>query len=505
MIDLKSPQHGFLAYLKSLIIIALVTALGWFVKSSFGSMNLDMFYLLIVVMIAIRWGRGPAIMTSILSVLVFNHFFVPSHLASFGFNLQSALVLVGFMGVSFVVGTLTSKIRQQAIEAQKREEQATMLYHLSKDLAAVHSFDEVLEIIRINVEKIFDCRVTIFLSVDNKLNLTSPDSIFPPTQQEKTIAQWVYEHGQPAGLCTENFTESKGQYLPLKTSQEVSGVLAIFLKENQIVCDLRENNLLNTLANQAAIAIQRTRLAEISRQMELMRETEKLQTALLNSISHDLRTPLVSIMGVLDTLLHDFSSLDRQTREELLATAYEDSDHLNRLVSNLLDMTRLEAKALKIHIEPCELRDVIGSSLQSLKDEIEKRKININIPDDLPEVPMDFVLMMRVLINLVDNAIKYSQAEAPIEISAEALGDKIKIDVKDNGIGIPKDDLTRVFDKFYRAVKPRQITGTGLGLSICKGIVEVHRGEIFAKNNPDKGVTVSIILPLTGKEERVDG
>ena len=449
----KSLQNKILPYLKNLIIVALLTILGWFVKKNFGPLNPDLFYLV--------------------TVLV----------------------------VGFVVSTLTSKIRQQASEAKEREAQATMLYHMSKDLAAADSFDDVLQVIRMNVGKIFDCYVAVFLLTDGKLDLISFDPDFPLTEEEKTIAGWVCRHGEPAGLCTDNFTESKVQYLPLKTSQGISGVLGISFKENQTACDLRGNYLLSTLANQAAIAIQRTRLAEISRQMELMRETEKLQTALLNSISHDLRTPLVSIMGALDSLLHDSESIDQHTQEELLATAYEDADHLNRLVSNLLDMTRLEAKALKVHIEPCELRDVVGSSLQSLKEEVERRTITINIPEDFPEIPMDFVLMMRVFINLVDNAVKYSWQEAPIEITAESSNGKVRIDIKDKGIGIPKDDLVKVFDKFYRAVKPRQITGTGLGLSICKGIVEVHGGEIFAKNNPDAGVTVSVILPLGAKEK----
>ena len=253
-------------------------------------------------------------------------------------------------------------------------------------------------------------------------------------------------------------------------------------------------------AHQAEVAVQQAKLAEVSRQVQLMHEREKLHTALLNSISHDLRTPLVSIMGVLSSLLQDYSSLDSKTRQELLATAYEDSDHLNRFVSNLLDMTRLEAKALKIRIEPCELRDVVGASLQILKDEVEKRKILINIPKDLPEIPMDFVLMMRVFINLIDNAVKYSPPETSIKIAAQPVGDKVRIDVQDLGIGIPVDDLIKIFDKFYRAVKPRQVTGTGLGLSICKGIVEAHDGQISTRNNPDKGATISVTLPLTAKE-----
>ena len=300
-------------------------------------------------------------------------------------------------------------------------------------------------------------------------------------------------------LIKDLFKKAHVHDAPLQTSKGVFGILGISFK-NKRNYHSEDNHLLIALANQAAVAIQRTKLAEISRQVELMHEREKLHTALLNSISHDLRTPLVSIMGVLSSLLQDYSSLDSKTRGELLETAYEDSDHLNKFVGNLLDMTRLEAKALKIRIEPCELRDVVGASLQTLKDEIERRNILINIPVDLPEIPMDFVLMMRVFINLIDNAVKYSSLETPIEITAKLAEDKIKIDVKDLGIGIPKNDLIKIFDKFYRAVNPRQVTGTGLGLSICKGIVEAHGGEILAKNNPDKGVTISAILPLVAKE-----
>lgn len=402
-------------------------------------------------------------------------------------------------GAGIIVSLLVIKIQRQAVQARERERQVTLLYHLSKDLAASDSFDDVLKVIRVNVGKIFNCHVAIFLAAEQRLELNSFDPEFPVTDLEKAAALWAFENDRPAGSGTDSHRESRAQYLPLKTSQEVFGVLGVSFKGRREY-DAKDDHILSALANQAAIAIQRTKLAEVSRQIELMRETEKLQTALLNSISHDLRTPLVSIMGVLDSLLHDFSSLDQQTREELLATAYEDSDHLNRLVSNLLDMTRLEAKALKIHIEPCELRDVIGASLRSLKEEVEKRQIVIHIPDDLPEVPMDFVLMMRVFINLVDNAVKYSQSNTAIEIKAKRLKDTIKIDVIDEGIGIPKEDLLRIFDKFYRAFKPRQITGTGLGLSICKGIVEVHGGEIAAKNNSDKGVTVSVTLPLKRKE-----
>jgi two-component system sensor histidine kinase KdpD len=234
--------------------------------------------------------------------------------------------------------------------------------------------------------------------------------------------------------------------------------------------------------------------------MEIAKQTEKLQTALLNSISHDLRTPLVSITGTLSTLKQDYSAIENEARKELLETAYEESMHLNRLVGNLLDMTRVEAGTLKINKKLCELRDVIGASLQALKDKLDKREVRVKIPEDIFEIPMDFSLMMRVFINLVDNAVKYSSVDSFIEISAQTQGKEILISVKDCGFGIPEGDLEHIFDKFYRATKPRQVSGTGLGLSICRGIVEAHGGKIWAGNNKDKGAVISILLHGREKE-----
>ncbi len=237
-------------------------------------------------------------------------------------------------------------------------------------------------------------------------------------------------------------------------------------------------------------------LASRAKEHAVQRETEKLQTILLNSISHDLRTPLVSITGVLSSLLQDFSSLDEETRNELLETAYGESKRLNQLVGNLLDMTRVEAGTLRVNLKPCDLRDVIGAALGQLKDKLEKREVWVHIPAEIPEIPMDFTLMMRVFVNLADNAVKYSSPDTPIEIIASLSQKKAQIRVKDRGFGIPAEDLHRIFDKFYRAVKPRQVTGTGLGLSICRGIVEAHGGRIWAENNSVQGASVIVELPL---------
>jgi len=488
-------------YLVSIALVALTTFLGAFVRKTLEPANLVIFYLLIVVIIAVRWGKGPAIMASLLSVLAFDFFLVTPYLTFAVSDVQYMFTFTGLLIVGLVVSALASKTRQQAIEAAGREEQTAMLYRLSKDLAATDSLETVLDTIRMNVSQIFDCSAALFLQVEHTVTPSSVDSGFPINEHEKAIAAWTYENGKPAGWGTDTLPAAKAYYFPLKTSQGPLGVVGICFKESKKGIEPREEHLLSALASQTAVAIQRAKLAEVSRQMELVRQTEKLQAALLNSISHDLRTPLVSITGVLSGLLQDLSPLDSATRKELLETAYEESVHLNQLVGNLLDMTRIEAGTLKVRLSPCELRDVLGASLQVLKDKVEQRDIRIDIPSDLPEIPMDFTLMMRVLMNLVDNAVKYSASDTLIEITAKVLNDHMEIKIKDEGFGIPSQDLEHIFDKFYRALKPRQITGTGLGLSICRGIVEAHGGRILAENNLDKGATFTVSLPLARKED----
>ncbi|HHT9111031.1 MAG TPA: DUF4118 domain-containing protein [Candidatus Brocadiaceae bacterium] len=492
----KAKQNKIVPYLMIIALVAVTTFLGGLIRGAIEPTNIVIFYLLIVVMTAVWWGRCPAIITSLLSVLAFDYFLVPPYLTFAVSDVQYVFTFIGLLAVGLVVSALASKTRQQAIEAREREEQTAILYRLSKDLAASDSLEAVQHTIRMNVGGIFDCRVAVFLPADHGITPGSFDSGFPVDEHENTIAAWVFGNGKPAGWGTDTLQAAKAHYLPLKTSQGVFGVLGVFFKNDKAGLDHGECNLLSALASQAAVAVQREKLTEISRQMELIRETEKLQTALLNSISHDLRTPLVTIMGALSSLLQDFPSIDAETRRELLETAYEESGHLNLLVGNLLDMTRVEAGALKIKTKPCELRDVIGASLHLLKNKLEKRDILIHIPRVLPDMLLDFTLMMRVFVNLIDNAMKYSAPETPIEITAKLLENKVRIEVKDKGFGIPEEDLARIFDKFYRAVKPRQITGTGLGLSICKGIVEAHGGQILAENNPDKGATLTVIFPL---------
>jgi two-component system sensor histidine kinase KdpD len=287
----------------------------------------------------------------------------------------------------------------------------------------------------------------------------------------------------------------------LKTSQGIKGVLSVRPKEpgRQLTTD--QIRLLQAFASQASLAIERVQLAEQAHEIELLQAAEQLQNALLNSISHDLRTPLVSITGALSTLAMQDHELHDEDRRSLVDTAYEEAHRLNRLVSNLLDMTRLEAGAMRVSRELTDVQDLVGSALGQIENRLADRKVQVEISPELPLVPMDFVLIVHALVNVLDNALKYSPDGTSLEIQAQLNDGEVQISVLDRGIGIPPGDLSRVFDKFYRVHRPEHVTGTGLGLAISKGIVEAHGGRIWAANRPGGGAIVTIALPLGDRGE----
>jgi two-component system sensor histidine kinase KdpD len=262
---------------------------------------------------------------------------------------------------------------------------------------------------------------------------------------------------------------------------------------------------MEVFASQAALAIERDQVAEQARQAQLLQATERLQTALLNSISHDLRTPLVSITGALSSLSEDVIELDKETRNSLIETARGEAERMNQLVGNLLDMARINSGVINIRREPSEVPDVVGSALEQMGDRLDDRPVNLDIPADLPLVPVDFVLMVQVLVKLFDNATKYSPEGTPIDLHARVAGDSLELAVADRGIGIPPEHLTHVFDKFYRVQRLGNVGGTGLGLSICRGIVEAHGGQVRAENRPGGGAIIRLTLPIRQEEAVAEG
>lgn len=481
-------------------LVGAVTLAGRPLSLTLDPTNLVMLYLAMVVVAAVYLGRGPAILASVLSVMAFDFFFVSPLLNFVVGDTQYLLTFAGLLIVGVVISTLTAQAREQADAALQRETETTALYELSRDLAAAVTRDAIVQSVTHHMARTFERAIVILLPPEEstgRLEIAATSSSLELPEDELAVADWVFRRGEPAGRNTTTLPAANLRYLPLKTAQGIVGVLGVVGPgEAQRPLSPEQLRLMDAFASQAAMALARANLARRARQAEVLQVTEKLQSALLNSISHDLRTPLVSITGALSALLADAGQLDPATERSLLENAHEEAGRLNQLVGNLLDMTRLEAGVLTIHKEPSDLQDVIGAALTYLGSRLQERTVQVDVAYEMPLTPLDFVPIVHVLVNLLDNALKYSPSSQPIEISAHASGQEALIEVADRGPGIPPEDLDRIFDRFYRLQRPGVVTGTGLGLSICHGIVEAHGGSIRAQNRPGGGVSFVIALPL---------
>ena len=487
-------------YFLGLLLVAISTSLGVFIRGNLEPANLVMLYLASTVISAIFLGRGPSLLTAIAGVLAFDYFLVPPYFTFAVSDTQYFITFFALFVVSIVISSLTARVREQAEAAIQREKQTAALYDLSKELTSAADLLQVANIIISQIGHAFGRDVAIFLPDNQQLQIFASTPNYQPDENELAVAAWTYQHDQPAGRGTDTLPAAALRCHPLKTSNGIVGVLGVRSKDLTNFLSPEQRLTLAAFANQSALAIERASLSEQARQAELLRATESLQTALLNSISHDLRTPLVSITGALSSLDEDNNLLNESARRALIENARDEADRLNRLVGNLLNMTRIESGAIKLRIEFEDIQDVIGTALEQLGSRVADRKIHVNVPSGFPLVPMDFTLIAQVLVNILENAVKYSPADLTIEVSAELLDEKIRIKIADRGAGIPSEDLTRVFDKFYRVQRPENVSGTGLGLSISKGIVEVHHGNIYASAREGGGTIITIELPLKNME-----
>ena len=491
-------------YLWSLLLVIAATGLGFLIGGRITPTNLVMLYLLIVVVAAIYLGRGPAILASVLGVLAFDFLFVTPYLTFVVDDTEYIITFIALFFVGTVISQLTARAREQADAAHQRETETSELYAFSRDLAIARQMDGILQVLVKHMEETFGRKTAIFLPESGHLILRLASTDLKLDENEIAVANWAYQHDAPAGRHTNTLPAALLRYLPLRTSRGIVGVLGVEGPES-LGSDLtpQQKLLMDAFASQAALSIERVQFAEQARQAQLLQATEKLQTALLNSISHDLRTPLVSITGAITSLDEQSEYLDDVNRRSLIVTAREEAERLNQLVGNLLSMTRIESGAIKLHIEPGDIQDVVGTALDQLGSRIADRKVQVAVPDDFPLVPMDFTLIVQVLVNVLENAVKYSPEYCAIKVTAEVTNDAngaARLKILDLGEGIPPDDLSRVFDKFYRVQRPDSVSGTGLGLSISKGIVEAHNGTIQALRRNGGGTIIQIDLPLKSSE-----
>jgi two-component system sensor histidine kinase KdpD len=488
------PHAPFIRYLYAALLIAAATILGVLTDPFISATNLVMFFLLAVVVAALFLGRGPSVFASILGVLAFDFLFVLPLLTFAVNDAEYLLTFIALFMVGLVVSHLTVRVREQADAARQREQDNATLYALSRDLAVAADDKDILRALKTNAALVFDRRVMILLPEKTGQDLTPiADDNSELAENEYAVALWAYEHGQTAGRDTDTLPAAKMRFVPLKTARGILGVIGVTRNDESKPLSPSQRRMFDTFASLVATAIERIQLADAARQAQVRQATEELQNALLNSISHDLRTPLVSITGALTSLQED-AALDDATRHALIENARGETERLNRLVGNLLDMTRVEAGALHLRLEPSDMQDAIGSALEQLERRAQGREIRVQLPEDLPLVPMDFTLIVQVLVNLIDNALKYSQA--PIEIRAHAQSAQIQVQVMDRGIGIPVEALPHIFDRLYRVQRPEMVSGTGMGLAICKGIVEAHGGTITAENRLGGGTLMTFTLPL---------
>jgi two-component system, OmpR family, sensor histidine kinase KdpD len=489
----KSRRYG---YVMSALVVCACSLLAWAMSGRVELSNVVMVYLLGVVVVAMRYGRGPSVLAVVLGVAAFDFFFVPPYFTFAVSDTQYVVTFSVMLVVGLVISTLAANMRLQARVAAHRERRTAALYAMSRELASTRGREKLIDIASKHLQDVFEARVAVLLP-DAEGHISALGQTAAPPEVDTAVGQWVYDHGQLAGRGTDTLPGSKALYLPLSGPSEVLGVLAVEPADLRSVLLPEQRRLLEAFAGQIALALERVRLTRQRTQAQLRMETERFRNALLSAISHDLRTPLAAIVGASSSLLED-EALDSAARRELSRDIQDGAQRMSELVNKVLEMVRLQSGSVQLQLEWHPLEEVVGSALRRLKSRLAEHPVSVDLPEELPWLSFDASLIGEVLVNLVENAVKYTPAGTTIEIRAEIGSDQVIVEVADRGPGLSPGSERQVFEKFYRAQSEGSQGGVGLGLAICLAIVEAHGGRIWAENRADGGASFKFSLPATG-------
>jgi len=485
-------QTGLPRYAWATAAVVAVTLLAFPLFGFFDLANIVMLFLLATVLVAVKFGRGPAALAAVLNVAAFDFFFVTPRFSFAVSDVQYLLTFAVMLAVGLITGQLTAGLRFQARISASRERRAQSLFALTRDLSAALVTTQVIEIAQAALQRDFGGQAVV-LAMNEKDQLARTANT--PAEFDASVADWAFRNAQPAGLQTSTLSAQVWHYLPLKATMRVRGVLAIKPAQPRWLLIPEQVQQLDTLARQIAIALERVHYVEIAQQSLVQIESERLKSTLLAAISHDVRTPLTALIGLAESLQRAEPPLSSQ-QAEIAQVMTIQARELSALVTNLLDMARLQNGTVNLKKDWQSAQEVIGSSIRAAQHALQGRVVQTDVPADLPLVEFDAVLMERVLVNLLENAAKYGAA--PIVIKASVTPDALVLSVRDHGPGLPAQMVGReaeLFDKFTRGHAESATPGVGLGLAICKAVITAHRGQISAANAVGGGAEFKVVLP----------
>jgi len=494
-------------YLFAVAAVAIALGCAELVDYWIGVENVDLVFLTAIVGVAVRFGLWPSLLASVASALCYNFFFLPPLYTFTIADPHNIAAFALFTLVAVIVSHVGARGRMQAVAAQTRVLTVESLHSFSRKLAGAGTLDDVLWAMAYQTALMLKVRVVLLLPSDGSITVKAG---YPPEDTlgdaDLAAAKWTWENDRAAGRGSDTLPGAKRLFLPMHTGRGAIGVVGIDSDKTGPLLTPDQRRLLDALMDQGALAIERVQLVEEMDRVERTAETERLRNALLTSISHDLKTPLASVLGSAGALRDLQDKLTDAEKIELLGTIIDESERLNRFIANLLDMTRLESGAVAPKLAPHDISEIIGSTLRRTAKILRQHAVQLDLANDVPMVALDAVLFEQVLFNLLDNAAKYAAAGTTIFIRTWRERDSVSLQITDEGSGIPQDELEHIFDKFYRVQKTDQVRpGTGLGLAISRGFVEAMHGTIMAANRPDRrGAVFTISLPIATEPQRLD-